>query len=106
MPFRNLACHALLHQVFAWERSETVSHGSVRLKRRMVWRRLARARAQVESTYTASSLPGLARTAWARGDTYVSGGAGTLLPYYLKEEHEWGLDLQELHDQTEKVCHS
>ena len=29
---------------------------------------------------------------------------GTLLPYYLKEEHEWGLDLQELHDQTEKVC--
>ncbi|KAK9821912.1 hypothetical protein WJX81_002904 [Elliptochloris bilobata] len=28
---------------------------------------------------------------------------GTLLPYYLKEEHEWGLDLQELHDQTEKA---
>ena len=35
---------------------------------------------------------------------HASGRAGTLLPYYLKEEHEWGLDLQELHDQTEKVC--
>ena len=45
---------------------------------------------------------GLIQTAWA--DTYMIGCAGTLLPYYLKEEHEWGLDLQELHDQTEKVC--
>jgi hypothetical protein len=33
----------------------------------------------------------------------VRGPAGTLLPYYLKEDHQWGLDLQELHDQTEKV---
>ena len=32
--------------------------------------------------------------------------AGTLLPYYLKEDHEWGLDLQELHDQTKKVSAS
>ena len=53
-----------------------------------------------------SNLLGVAQTAWARGDTYASGWAGTLLPYYLKEEHEWGLDLQELHDQTEKVCNS
>lgn len=70
----------------------------------MVWMWRARARVQAESTYSAPSLLEPARNAWARGDTFASGCAGTLLPYYLKEEHEWGLDLQELHDQTEKVC--